>query len=169
MIWATREVVNLLDVKSEFGDGQVSHSAARFRPEEEYSMAQIIFPTDAVRVTMVPYKIEALLGSLERKFDGYTIHKLCAGIRDETKVVHLGWWYTPEGGDYRTEYYFFKDDQPSKYNLEGSHGIIRSLGGPWPLEKPRIIDAEVRLYFNDLMKIRPEASESIAACVELLA
>jgi len=168
MVWATREAVDLLDIQSELSDGSVHCSSASFVLEKPYSMAQIIFPADAVLIKIVPYEREDLLDSLERKFEGYTLHKLCAGIRDESKVAYLGRWYTPEGGEHRTEMYFFEDDRPARYIFDGGANIPLTKGPSWPVDKPRIIDSELRSYFDELRQIRPKASDSIANCVKCL-
>jgi hypothetical protein len=163
MVWASKETKYLADIDLQFNNGREFGKTIPYMPGEHFNELTFKFIPDTKRITIVPYKLEALINPVGKVYGENRLNAFMAGIRNDSHIQFIDIsWEPVNGGFKRVEQYFFRGDLPSGY------ASANYSGDSWPSAKPRIIDAETRHYFEELETFRPKASESIENCVMLL-
>ncbi|GEM_PF-5837797 len=164
MAWNAKPLKHLLEIAYISRNGRdFSYSEDCIRDEFGYVNLSLKLSPENTEARVRPYTLEYLENVIEEEHHDWIINKLFVGIRDEAKIAYLGnWWTSKQSKHERVEQYFFREDQPSAFNLG-------SASGPrWPLNRPPL-EHKLLQYFNTLKEVKPATASSLDKCLEHLA
>lgn len=161
MIWESESRENLLEITSIGEKGVVGRNFKKYTPPERYRSVDVTFTLHDhnTEVRIKPTVMEVVECSLDLEDCRY--NKLQVGLRDDTSVSSVTFYWT-DGGFENMNQFFFRDDKPSGFNF----GI--ASGPSWPSDRPSLIDQTLRPYFDILKQEKPELADSLEVCVRQL-
>ncbi|MFA5888466.1 MAG: hypothetical protein WC852_07195 [Candidatus Nanoarchaeia archaeon] len=165
MAWEAELIKHFLEVRH-IGENERDFVVSQEFTPGKYSSTDIsvLLAKEDTELRVKPCSIEHLRHIVNEEYaNGNVVNELFAGIKDGTSVAYIG--KKAISGQTGTKFfrqYFFQNNQPNGFDM----GIMAGPG--WPTRFPSEIDPRLRLYFDELMKFRPDAAESIWKCVAML-
>jgi hypothetical protein len=160
MSWELESKKHFVEVTRQTSEGDEYTDSREYTPGTYSSDVSLYLGKEDKQLVVVPFVMEVFYHDVDISAPEATTNRLLVGIRDDELLTFFGrLWTSHTFKDQRIEQYFFRNDQPSAFNL----GMMSGPG--WPLNHGAIVGAQEFPYLQALKAERPQITRSLGNCL----